>query len=529
MKKILATILSLAMLLALLSGCGGTGNSSASAPAPSSSTPAASDPGEAEPAPSGDTTLTVGVLTDTDGFDPINTVNFVGCNLVYETLVDIDPATSEAVGVLAESWEYVDDTHLKVKLYDNAVFSNGEPVTAQDVYWSWYRNISENSSNMNCFEFIDWDNWEFVSDKEFVISYLEPFGPAVNYMTMCCFSVVDQSAMENATSDDYWSAPVGSGPYTVVENVSGSYSSYVLDSDYWNAEKMPEPTEITVKNYSDASTMFIDFETGALDIAFDLDVTDADRVTAGSVEGATLESISTNNVIGLALPEYTASLDDVRVRQALAYALDVDALTEVAYGSLGTTSTTLVPANVQDVLEVGKQEYNPEKAKELLAEAGVSDLTLHLVIVGSPQNERLATTMQAYFEAIGVTLDIESCDLATAISHFKNSETDIVINSGSVVTMDTYEALMMTLATSTNATIRITDESYNEDLLTGKGASDDAVRTQAYTEAQQWLADNYRQIPICEPEFAYCYSSAKIASVNTMCDEALTLRYVDLV
>lgn len=522
MKKTLALILSLSLMLALLSGCGGSGTNS------TASTSTSGSSGNSSATTGSPTSLTVGVMSDTDGFDPINTVNYVGCNLVYETLVDIDPETYEPVGVLAESWEYVDDTHLRVKLYDDATFSNGEPVTGEDVYWSWYRNISGNSSVMNCFAFIDWDNWEFVSDKEFVISYLQPFSPAVNYMTMCGFSVVCKSAMENATSDDYWSAPVGSGPYTVVENVSGAYSSYALREDYWNTEKMPDPTEITVKNYSDASTLFIDYETGALDIAFDLDTTDADRVSAGEVENTTLETISTNNVIGLALPEYTEALEDVRVRQALAYALDVDALTEVGYGSLGTPASTLIATNIQDALEVGKQEYNPEKAKELLKEAGVSNLTLSLVIVGNPTDERVATTMQAYFEAIGVTLEIESCDLATAISHFMNSETDLVLNSGSVVTMDTYEALQMTLSTSTNATIRITDESYNEDLLAGMAATDEAVRTQAYTEAQQWLHDNYRQIPICELETAFCYKADKVLSVNTMCDEALTLRYVEL-
>lgn len=525
MKKTLALILSLSLLLALLSGCGGTPTSNPSSTSDGSGVSDTSDTPDASGG--GSTSLTVGVMTDTDGFDPVSSVNYVGCNLVYETLVDIAPETSEPVGILAESWEYVDDTHLRVKLYDDASFSNGEPVTGEDVYWSWYRNISENGSNMNCFEFIDWDSWEFVSEKEFIISYLEPFSPAVNYMTMCCFSVLCKSAMEDATSDDYWSAPVGSGPYTVVENVSGAYATYALREDYWNTDLMPDAAEITVRNYSDSSTMFIDFETGALDIAFDLDATDADRITAGEVENATLETVSTNNVIGLAFPEYTESLSDVRVREALAYAIDVEALTEMAYGSLGMVATSLVPSNVQDVLEVGQQEYDPDYAKELLDEAGVSGLTLHLVIVDNETDERLATAVQAYFQAVGVTLEIEPCDRATAISHFMNSETDLVLNSGSVVTMDVYEALMMTLSTSTNTTIRITDEGYNEDLLTAVASMDESVQSTAYTEAQQWLHESYRQVPICEIEFAFCYNE-KVNSVNTMCDEALTLRYVEL-
>ena len=208
MKKTLALILSLSLLLALLSGCGGGTASNASTSGTSGNSSGDSS--------AGDTTLTVGILNGnsagSDGFDPISTTNSVGVNLVFETLVDIDPETSEPVGILAESWSYDDDTHLRVKLYDDATFSNGDPVTGEDVYWSWYRNISENGSNAGNLDFIDWDNWEFVSDKEFVISYKEAFGPALNYMTMRCFSVMSKAAMENATSDDYWSNPVGSGP-----------------------------------------------------------------------------------------------------------------------------------------------------------------------------------------------------------------------------------------------------------------------------------------------------------------------------
>lgn len=524
MKKTLALILSLSLLLALLSGCGGgtTSNASTSGTSGNSS-------GESS---AGDTTLTVGILNGnsagSDGFDPISTTNSVGVNLVFETLVDIDPETSEPVGILAESWSYDDDTHLRVKLYDDATFSNGDPVTGEDVYWSWYRNISENGSNAGNLDFIDWDNWEFVSDKEFVISYKEAFGPAINYMTMRCFSVMSKAAMENATSDDYWSNPVGSGPYTVKENVSGSYSSYVRNEDYWNPDTMPEATEITIRNYSDASTMYIDFETGSLDVAWELDVTDAERAAEG-LENAKLETVSLNNVIGIAFPEYTESLSDIRVRQALAYAMDVEALTEMGYGTLATVSSTIIPSGIQDALDTGVQEYNPDKARELLEEAGVSNLTLNMVIVDSPANERIATALAAYFQEVGVTLNVEPCDLATAISHFMNCETDIVLNSGSVVTMDTYEALMMTLSTSTNATIRITDESYNEDLLAGRASSDEAQRTQSYEEAQQWLHDNYRQVAICEPTLAYVYRTDKIASINSMVDEAMTLRYVEFV
>lgn len=478
-----------------------------------------------------DTTLNVGVMSDTDGFDPAETTNYIGCNLVYETLVDMDPATSEPVGILAESWEYQDDTHLYVKLYDDATFSSGNPVTSQDVYDSWYRNVENTTSNSNTMDFIDWDNWEFINDKEFVISYKDVFGPAINYMTMCCFSVIDTTAMADATSEDFWSAPIGSGPYLVKENVSGSYSSYVRNEDYWNKDAMPEATEITINNYSDASTMFIDFETGNLDIAFNLDETDANRVANGDVEDATLVEIATENVHSIAFPEYTEVLSDVRVREALAYAIDVEDVTDIAFGSLGTVASSILPVGIQNALDVGVQEYDSEHAKELLEEAGYQpgDITLHLVIVGAPTNERMATAVQSYWDAIGVTLDIESCDLATAISHFKASETDIVLDQGATVTMDPYEKLMMSLDSSTNATIRITDPDFNASLRAGVATTDEAARSEAYEAAQQWIHDNYRIIPICEIQEAEVFRASKIEALNTFTDECMTLRYVTFV
>ena len=415
-----------------------------------------------------------------------------------------------------------------MKLYDDATFSSGNPVTAQDVYDSWYRNVENTTSNSNTLDFIDWDNWEFINDKEFVISYLDAFGPALNYMTMCCFSVIDTKAMADATSEDFWSAPVGSGPYTVVENVSGSYSSYVRNEDYWNQDKMPEATEITINNYSDASTMFIDFETGTLDIAMDLDETDANRVANGEVDDATLVELAAENVYSIAFPEYTEVFSDIRVREALSYALDVEAITEIAYGSLGEVANSCIPANLQYALDVGVQEYDPEYAKELLAEAGYSDgdIELSLVIVGSDTNERMATAIQSYWQAVGVTLNIESCDLATAISHFMASETDVVIDQGSVVSLDPYEKLMMNLDNSTNATIRITDPDFNADLRAGVSTSDEAERQAAYEAAQQWIHDNYRVIPICEIQVGCVYRTSKIAALNTLTDECTTLRYV---
>jgi len=472
--------------------------------------------------------LTVGVTTDVYGFDTLTSQNYVGLALVYETLFYMDPDERMPVSLLAESWEYQDDTHLYIKLYDDATFSNGEPVTGEDVYWSWYRHVEASSSELQSFDFVDWDNWEMINDKEFVISFNHTFGPALNYMTMASFSIICKSAMENADEEVYWSSPVGSGPYMVKENVSGSHSTYELNTSYWCLDKMPEAQTVTVRNYSEAATMFIDYETGALDAVFDLAESDVARLVGGEVADSNYQIVPDNDVYSLAFPEYVEEFDDIKVREALACAMDVEALTEIAFGTLGEVADSNLPHLIQFAKSTGVQEYNPERAIELLAEAGYSEgeLVFDLVIVTSETDERLATAVQDYFAAVGVKLNVNSCDLATAIGHFMNEETDLVLNTGGgAITLDPHEIFQMSMETSSNTTIRITDEVFNEYCKTGMTSIEDAVREEAYGNAQTWLAENYRMIPICETYFGFCYRPY-IEEINLLNTEGLNLRYI---
>ncbi len=550
LSNVLALVLSLALMLTLFTACGSSNSAAptvetaADEPAAQEEAPAAnamtemSQAGTTAAEDSGfqrqteEGTLTVGALFDTDTFDPVSTSNKMGLALVYETLFYVDPDTSEVKGMLAESWEYQDDTHLYVKLRDDATFASGNPVTCEDVLWSWYRTVDEQGPDIQSFLFIDFDNTEIVNDKEMVIAFNYPFSPAVNYMCMPAWYVLDKGAMENASADDFWANPVGSGPYAVVENVSGTGATYELRADYWNADAMPSIEKIIVRNYGDPSTMFIDYETGALDVAFSISTVDAANVLAGGVADTNYKVLNDTNVVSLSFPEYTESLDDVNVRKALSLATDVAALVGVTWGDMAAATGSLIPTIVPNAVDFGLQEYDPEQAKELLAEAGYDEsnpLVLSLVIVDSEANNSVATILQEQWAQVGVTLNVDSCDLMTAITHFMNSETDIALNeTNGMTSFNPYEVLMMCSKDSSNSTISITDEGFNDAVQTGVSSVDEDVTAEAYAEAQTWIHDNFRRVPIAETYSVVVYRPY-IANIHTFGGaNSISVRWVDV-
>ena len=546
-RKLTALLLAVCMILGILAGCGGkdTGadnggtttpsGDQSSAPAPGSSGPSESaDPGQVSGSTStgGDTytrktadgTLIVGLTDTADSFDPSVSFNSVGMQLVYDQILIKDPFTHEITSNIAESWEYTDDCTLVVKFKEGVTFSNGETMTAEDALYSLHRMILTNSRWST---FVDAFNFEKSTADGLTLTLVtdEPFGPGLNYLTSRYASVLCKSYAESCSDEDFWDKPVGTGPYVCKENVSGSHSTYEARSDYWG--EAPAITTITTKYYAEQSSMMLDYENGDLDMAFDLSVSDAKRVTEGGVEHSTYVLAPVYDTYTIALPEYVAAFDDIRVREAIAHAIDANAITSSAMSVLGKPATSTLPDGVDYKIAVGAYEYDVDKAKELLADAGIKegDLTLRFVVVNSSTNNNIAELVQFYLKAIGINVDITSADLPTAVPLFMAGETELVINSMGASAQDPDQQYDTVKASSTNATVRITDPEMDGYLMTGRNSVDTDVRRENYENAQKWLYDSFREIPICDVYECFIYRDY-ISSFATISPAAPNLRFV---
>lgn len=533
-NRILAMLLAGTMMFGLLAGCGGNKEPDNSKdPQQSASQPV----GDSDPAqtvgPVGEGTyarktaegtLTVGVTDTADSFDPSVSFNMTGINLVYEQILIKDPYTGEITSTIAESWDYVDDCTLVIQFKDGVYFSNGEQLTAEDALYSLHRMILTNSRWST---FVDAFNFEKSTADGLTLTLVtdEPFGPGLNYLTTRYASVLCKSYVESCSDEDFWDKPVGSGPYACTENVSGSHATYTLREDYWGEYDGPET--ITVRFYSEQSSMMLDYENGDLDMAFDLSVSDAERAVAGSVEHSHVIVAPVYDTYTICLPEYVEAFQNEKLRMAIAHAIDADAITAAAMGVLGVKATSTLPVGVDYHIDVGGYDYNPDLALQYLEESGVDPSTLNLrfVVVNSSTNNNIATLVQAYLHVLGIEVEINSADLPTAVPLFMAGETELVINSMGASAQEPDQQYDTVKASSTNATVQITDPVMDGYLMTGRNSVDTAVRQECYENAQQWLYDSYREIPICDVYECFIYRDY-ISDFATVSPAAPNLLYV---
>lgn len=535
MKRMLSMLLALAMLLSLAacggsSGSAGTADSAAktnSAPAETKqNAPADAAAQDDAPAPAEDSgepkELRVGTLDSTDNFDPCsNSDCALGLMMVYDTVLKLNYETMEVEPCIATEWNWVDDTTLELTIRDDVTFSNGDALTPDDVLYSLSRFIYENDQFDPGYDVIDFDA-STVDGSKLTLKLKEVDADFLLELANDRWASVVNEDYVKANPDSFWDAPCGSGPYTCVENVDGSHSTYQRREDYWG--DLPSASTVTVQNYSEATTMMADFETGALDLALDVGETDYQTAIDGGygddVQGKTFK---TWDLLALCLPQYMDIFQNAKLREAISLSIDTQAITNAVYGSMGQVADSILISGCDYYEPIGVHEYNPEKAKELLKEAGYENgLDLKVVIPSMPANDKCAEIIQAYFADVGINLSVESYDFATAIPILMSNGTDIsIFGTGG----GTYTAKMITTTigeTSTNGGARVEDKEFNDYLNAAATTQDTKVRQENYTKAAQWAFDNYWTLPISYAEAGSIYHG-NISNVT-----GLVARSVDL-
>ena len=524
--RLAAAILAIAMMCSL-AACGGNSNSGSGDNSAPAETPAAPNGGAAETgAPAEDSnepeTLRVGTLDSTDTFDPCSNSDCgLGLMLVYDTVLQLNYDTMEVEPCIATDWEWVDDTTLKLTIREGVTFSNGDELTPQDVLYSLSRFVFENNQFDPGYDNIDFDNCT-IEGNVLTIKLFEVDADFLVELANDRWASVVNEEYVKANPDSWWDAPMGTGAYTCVENVDGSHSTYAVREDYWGGASDAE--EVIIYNYSEASTLIADFENGALDIALDVSETDYLNAADGAY-GADVQTklFHTWDLLAVCLPQYMDCFQDIQVRQAISYAMDTAAMTNAVYGSLGQVADSILIAGCDYYTPIGVHEYNPDKAKELLAAAGYADgLELTVVIPSMPANDTTATILQAYLNEVGIKLNIESYDFATAIPILMADGTDISIFGTGGGTFTASMILKTIGETSTNSGARVSDADFNAPINEAIATTDAATRQADYDQAAQWAFDNYWTLPIAYAQAADLYQG-NISGVN-----GLTARSVNL-
>ena len=198
------------------------------------------------------------------------------------------------------------------------------------------------------------------------------------------------------------------------------------------------------------------------------------------------------------------AFSDIRVRQAMAHAVDWPAALQGANGNIFMLAQSCIAPTIQYYQETGTYEYDVEKAKQLMEEAGYADgLSFNCVVEEVQPSVRLLEILQQYWAEIGITMEITVVDTATWQEQNMKGTSDASIMNMTATTGDPHHTLSGTLLSSSNTTGKITDEKYNELCNQAVAEMDETKRGELYAEIQQYMFDNVFQIPMFVKAITY--------------------------
>jgi peptide/nickel transport system substrate-binding protein/oligopeptide transport system substrate-binding protein len=316
----------------------------------------------------------------------------------------------EIVPWLAESWEYSDDGRsLIFKIRDGVLAHDGSEITAEDVAWSINRfmDISVGRSSLQVVTNVD-----TLSGNRVQVTTDEPFAPLLSTFTYTLIGVYSKTAYDAAGSDDAFSiAPVGPGPYKFVEWIPGQRMVLEAFDGYWAGA--PAIKTIEFRAILDESSRIAALEAGEIDVIHAFSPFEAERL-ADNPEIQVFNPPSAG-FIRLNMHTQHPPFDNPLVRRAIAHGIDREAISAGVFLGTAPIAHSLVPSGAFGYTdEFDVYDYDPQRARELLAEAGMPNLSFTLAF-GSGRyllDSEVVTVVQAQLAEIGVNVKIQAMEWA---------------------------------------------------------------------------------------------------------------------
>ncbi|WP_306009919.1 glutathione ABC transporter substrate-binding protein [Bacillus sp. MMSF_3328] len=422
-KKGFIWLTSVIMSLLLLAGCSG-GNDPGSLGASGSGSGSASTKD-----------LIIAVLSDATKLDPHLGTDIPSANVyhgkIFEGLVKQDE-NMEIQPSLATEWNQLDDTTWEFKLREGVKFHDGTDFTAEAVQKTIERVQAEETASprSNLFEMIK--EVKIVDGYTVQLITAYPYAPLLANLSHYASGIISPKAIESG--EEIGQNPVGTGPFTLKEWKPGQEIVLEQFADYWGDK--PSVETVTYKVVPEDSTRIAMVETGEAHIAEPVPVNEVERI-----ENSDSMKLVRSDALGVDYIGFNVEkepFNNVKVRQAISYAIDTEAIVKGVYNNVGTIATAPMGPSIwghNDKLE--GYEYNLDKAKELLAEAGYPD-GFKTTIWTNDNKERMdvAEVVQSQLKGIGIEAETKVVEWGAYLEGTANGEHDMFILGWSNMTGD---------------------------------------------------------------------------------------------
>lgn len=330
---------------------------------------------------------------------------------VWDGLIYRDPETNEYTGNLATSWDWVDEKTLELKLREGVKFHNGDDFTADDVV-ATVNFVAKEENGVKTQRNVNWmESAEKIDDYTVRIKTKEVFPAAIEFLSGPV-SMYPAEYYAEVGPSGMGLNPVGTGPYKVTEVVPGQHFVLEKYEDYHDSPKgQPSIGKIDIRTIPDVNTQIAELFSGSLDLIWQVPADQAEKL-AEMGDQFTVSNESTMRIGYLSMDAAgRSSLDpnpfkDIKVRQAINYAIDRQALVDnLLKGESKVVWTPCFPSQFGCAQDVTEYSYDPEKAKELLAEAGYPDgFTTEFYAY---RDRAYAEAISSYLNAVGIDTDFK--------------------------------------------------------------------------------------------------------------------------
>lgn len=432
MKKLIALLLALVMVLALVACNGGTANDGTPSNNPSE------NPGNNQPSEQPPEVVDNGVVAesitiqiqDPETLSPFGGQSGGGASIkhaIFQPLGARDGFAGEFKSIMMDKWEKTGDRTWTVTIFDDIYDSEGNHITAEDVEFSWKecQRVGELTETF--------DVAEIKATGEFTVEFTWGADMSLGAfeLQMANVLIVSKAAYE-ASSDQMAIDPIGTGPYKLQDYQTSSSVTLVINDNYWETEdQMDLPVEkhnVKTINYqvlAESSTITMALQAGTIDISEEVNNMDLVNFRDGGAYAENYNVWSQPKTSGLVLcmnADEASPLHDLNLRMAVAYAIDADFIAQSVNGGNNEVNYVLggpLYLDYDNYFESIYHKYDLETAKQYMAQSEYPDgCTLKIIMISGNTNQvDTAQILKNQLEQIGINLEIDAQQFGNYIAN----------------------------------------------------------------------------------------------------------------
>lgn len=417
---------------------------------------------------------------------------------IFDTLIYRDPESGDYKGCLAKSFKWVDNVTMELELRQGITFHNGEKFDADDVVFT-LNHMRDPVNKIKVMRYINWiKNAEKLGPYKVRINLESPFPAAMEYLANP-ISIYPKDYYTKVGFKEFGVKPIGTGPYQVVKVIPGKEIVMKKNENYFKESPKGQPHIGTIRQRTipETNTKIAELITGGLDWIWHIPKDQAEKLAQmPDINMVAAETMRVGFLYFLQdKPAVDTPFTDIRLRQAVAYAIDRQAIVKnLVGGDSQVVHTNCYPKQFGCTSEGAKRyEYNPEKAKKLLTEAGYPnglDVDLYAY-----RDRPYAEAVVNYLREVGIRARLNYMKYSALREKYRARKVPIAFWTWGSNSIYDVSAIAGAWFGGTGDDV-VRDPKVIEYLQAGDKSVDDAVRKENYKNALQLIAEQTYSVPL---------------------------------